>query len=124
MKKCFNFGKMARHTIGIVTVTETEDDLGGRSKSSETVETVHAIVRPVTGYEKFEGERIDSRVSHKIMIRYRDDMSITETAAKKTIRLENREMNVRYVRNLHTDLKREGTHYQEIFAIEGERGAV
>ncbi len=124
MKKCFSFAAEAKHRIGIVTLTEADDGMGGVSKTSEAVEEVFARVQPASGFERIQGERVDSRISHKILIRYRADMAVTGDAAKKFLRLEGRDLNIHYVRNLHSDMKTEGKDYQAIYAIEGERGAV
>ena len=123
-KKCFSFAAEARNKIDIVTVTETDDGAGGQAKASETVSNIHARVKPTNGFERFNGQRIESNISHKILIRYRSDLAVTATGAKKTIRVEGRDLNINFIRNLHHDLKREGKVYQEIYAVEGERGAV
>lgn len=124
MKKCFSFAAEAKHRIELVTLVEAVDDMGGQSTTSESTETVFARVRPATGFERLQGERVDSRVTHKILIRYRADMAVTGDAAKKFLRVEGRDLNIHYVRNLDHDLKTEGRYFQEIYAVEGERGAV
>ena len=118
--KCFQFAKEARNRIKILTLTQVSDGLGGRTTSSEETAEVFAVVKPVSGFERFLGERIDSKVSHKIIIRYRPDMSVTGVAATKYVELDGRTLNVHYIRNLHNDMKSEGKHFQEIYAVEGD----
>lgn len=123
MTKCFSFASQARNKVGIVTNTTTEDASGGRSVSSQVVADVWAVITPYRGYERLDGQRVDSHITHKVLIRYRSDMAVTGEGAKKWLRFSGRDMRVDYVKNLHSDLKREGKVYQEIFVKEGDKGA-
>lgn len=66
-----------RHRLKIEKKTVTQDTLGDRVESWETVATVWARIEDLRGREFFEAERVASEVTTRIRIRYRGDIDTT-----------------------------------------------
>ena len=64
-----------RHRVAIQRLTLTKDAIGGDVQTPSTVATVWGAVRPVSGREALEGQRLASTASHFITIRYRPDVT-------------------------------------------------
>lgn len=117
---CDSFAAKARTRVELQTLTITDDDYGGQVENWPVLATVWAIVEPTAGREIYINGQLQSRVDAKITIRYQADLSDTTEGAKGRVVLGSRIYNVRAVRNLHRDMKTEGTDFQLLICVEGE----
>ncbi len=62
-------GKM-KHKVSLQQVSQVTDSQGGYTESWATIATLWASIEPAKGYEKYQAMRIDTPVSHKVMLRY------------------------------------------------------
>lgn len=120
MVNCQGFSTRARNRVDIGRLVTTDDGMGGQLTSFSSLGTFWAIVEPSTGRERFLSDHLQSRVDQKVTIRYQSELADTTEAANYKVTYQDRPMNVLYVRNLHEDMKRAGTSYQELFCVEGE----
>jgi SPP1 family predicted phage head-tail adaptor len=121
MCKCgANFASSANTRIAVQTPTETDDAFGGRSVGWNDLFSVWAVVEPMAGREVYTSAQQQSRVDARILIRYRDALSDTTTAAKNRIVVGARTYNIAAVRNLSSDLKTEGKEFQQLLCMEGQ----
>ena len=70
-------GKL-RHRLTIQAGNPAEDAYGGRSDpwaSPTTVATVWGRIESLRGRERLHGMQLEARVTHRIMIRYRGDVT-------------------------------------------------
>ena len=75
MKCCeISIGKL-RHKINLQRRVQTDDGYGGGMTSWVTFASVFAWIKPLTGGEKWAAMKVESFVTHKIIIRYRTDFS-------------------------------------------------
>jgi SPP1 family predicted phage head-tail adaptor len=120
------FMGQAKHRITIENQVLTGDDYGGGdvawSSTTGGGGTYWAMMEPTSGREVFASEQLQSRVTHKITIRYNSNFANTKDFSKYRITFGSRIFNVRYVRNLDETMKFEGKEYQEILAE--ENGAI
>lgn len=65
-----------RHRVVLQRATLTKDAVGGDVQTWSTLDTVWASVRPLSGREAFEGQRVTATGSHYLTIRYRDDVTV------------------------------------------------
>jgi len=75
MSKCSTFKKInfrsdAKHKIVITERSETPGDMGGTAISESTLATLWAIIEPMKQFEKTQFDKLDSEVTHKIIVRY------------------------------------------------------
>jgi len=66
---------LLRHRVVIQRATLTKDSVGGDVESWGTLAEVWGEVRPLSGREALEAQRITSTASHFITIRYRTDVT-------------------------------------------------
>lgn len=66
---------LLRHRVVIQTATATKDSIGGDVETWATLAEVWGEVRPLSGREALEAQRITSTASHFITIRYRADVT-------------------------------------------------
>jgi SPP1 family predicted phage head-tail adaptor len=64
-----------RHRITIQKLVNTQDTFGQPVEQWSNVVTVWASVNPIVGKEFFAAETVNSEVSHKIRIRYKQDIT-------------------------------------------------
>lgn len=74
----------------------------------------------MAGREIYINAQLQSRVDARLTIRYRGDMSDTTQAAIKRVKVGTRLYNITAIRNLSSDMKTEGTEFQQLFCVEGE----
>ena len=117
--KCSEFRAKARHRIIIQAQTLTSDDFGGSETAWLDQTTVWAVLKPVSGRDVYMQEQFQSRVSHKIVIRYQDALKNTQDTAGNRISYDGRYFVIKHIRNLDRDMKNEGKDFQELFAEEG-----
>lgn len=102
-------GKL-RHRIVIQKPTLSTDSIGGKTETWSTLDTVFAAIEPVSANQTWMAERLEHRVTHKITIRYRDDLT-----SDMRIYFDSRYFYIQGFRKiLETD------HWSEIMAAEGE----
>ena len=121
MCKCgADFASSANTRISIQSAATTEDAYGGRSETWTELFSVWAEVEPTTGREIYVSARLQSRVDAKITIRYQAALSDTATTAKYRAVNGSRIYNIKAVKNLDDDMKREGMDFQMLLCVEGE----
>lgn len=54
---------------------DTPDDIGGVTRAWVHVDDVWAQVTPVSGREDFAGEREESAITHRVLVRWRPDVT-------------------------------------------------
>lgn len=119
-KKCNRFSSGKKNRIEIQQYTLTDDGYGSSTEAWNTIATIFAVITPVSGRETFSSEQLESRVTHKMLIRYNSSFKNTKDFAKNRIKFDGRFFGIKHVRNLHGDLKTEGRAFQEFLAEEGE----
>lgn len=65
-----------RHRITFQDSMKTSDDYKGHSISWTNFITVWASIEPLTGREFFAAHQIKAEVTHRVKIRYRDDITV------------------------------------------------
>jgi SPP1 family predicted phage head-tail adaptor len=65
-----------RTRLTLESPSRTDDGGGGAIVTWETVAQVWAAVRPLGGGEGFALDRVAGRLSHEILIRHRDDVTL------------------------------------------------
>lgn len=120
--KCNQFSKKARNKVTIQQRSVSGDDYGGSSGTWSTLSTEWAIIEPSSGREVFETAQLQSRVTSKITIRYNSSLKDTAVTGKYRISFDGRIYQIRYVQNLHEDMKREGAAFQKLFCEENDAG--
>lgn len=66
-------GKL-RHRITIESKGQASDGAGGYIESWSPFATLWAEVKPINSRERFQAEQVQARTTHRIWIRYRDDL--------------------------------------------------
>lgn len=61
-----------RHRITIQQVTEDRDALGGTSEAWSEFAQAWAAVEPIKGREYFGAQQVNSEVTHRVRLRYRE----------------------------------------------------
>lgn len=102
-------GKL-RHQITIEREQSVSDGAGGSTITWSTVATPRAFIKPMSGGERLQAMRLESTVTHRIFIRYRDDLLTSDR-----INYKGRLMQIRALINLE-----ERNRWIEIYADEGE----
>lgn len=100
-----------RKRLVIQDPQRTTDAIGGGSTTWSNVKTVWGEVKPASGREVYHGQQLEMRVTHKIKIRYRSDVSLSP---KMRILLGSRVFNIRLIIN-----EDERGDYWKILAEEG-----
>jgi len=101
-------GKL-RHTITIEREQAISDGAGGSYLTWTTVATPRAFIKPMSGGERLQAMRLEATVTHRIFIRYRDDLLTSDR-----INFDGRLMQIRALINLE-----ERNRWLEIYADEG-----
>ncbi len=109
MKCCDITPGALRHRIKIQRQTYTPDNAGGGVNTWADYAEVRAFVKPQSGNEKLYSMRLEAEVTHRIFIRYRDDLTTTDR-----INFNGRLMQIRALINLE-----EANRFIEIYADEG-----
>lgn len=121
MCKCgADFPSSADTRIVVQSAAITEDAYGGRSTVWSDALTVWAVVEPMAGREIYINAQLQSRVDARITIRYQSSLSDTTVAAQRRVKVGSRLYNIKAVRNLGDDIKREGKDFQQLLCVEGE----
>jgi SPP1 family predicted phage head-tail adaptor len=104
-------GKL-RHSIVIQKFIGNKTPAGGWLNDWNDYATVKAYIKPISGNERLYAMRLESSVTHKIYIRYRNDVN-----ASNRINYKNRLFNIKYVINIE-----EMNRWLELDCEEGENG--
>ena len=76
MAECIKYGVVdLNRRVIIQSVTRTSDGQGGYTEVWATFATVWASIVPMKGYEKFQAAKLETPVSHKMMMRYRSGVT-------------------------------------------------
>lgn len=110
MKCCELFAGKLRTKITIERETSTPDSQGGQSLAWSTHATIKAYLKPMSGGERLQAMRLEANQTHRIYIRYRDDLLTTDR-----IVIGNRKFQIRALINIE-----ERNKWIEIYADEGE----
>jgi SPP1 family predicted phage head-tail adaptor len=103
---------LLRHRIAIEAGTRTPDAGGGTSNpwaAPTTVAEVWAAIQPLQGDERLRAQQLQSRVTHKIVLRYRPDIRTSHR-----VNFNGRIFNIRSVINLD-----ERSRWLELMCEEG-----
>lgn len=73
MRRTINIGKLNKR-ITFKKLSEIEDEMLQEKQGLKTICTVWASFYPVRGTERYELQKIQSEISHKCYIRYRNDI--------------------------------------------------
>ena len=119
---CFNFMTEAKHKVTISQEVQVDDGLGGFTITFIDVGTYWAIIKPLNISETFLSEKMQSKVSHKVIVRYQTDLKDTAITGAYKLEFEGRTFSIKGVSNLLHDLKAEGKDYQRLLVV--ENGAV
>jgi len=119
MGVCSCFSRLAKQRITIEVPIETSNDIGAHSTTWEAESEAWAIITPKSGKETIRIGQLISEVSAEMIIRYQSVLASTVEAAKRRIKHGDRYYSIIAVNNLDKDLKREGRHYQRLYAKEG-----
>ncbi len=96
------------HVVEILENNKTRGSGGSTKDKWEVVDKRRAAIRPIRGRERVEGKRLESRVTHRITMRYWKGLT-----SENMLRFNGREFNLDSVINVD-----ERNEELEIMAIE------
>jgi SPP1 family predicted phage head-tail adaptor len=110
MSKCdfykkIDFIKEAIHSITVQSVSETSSVMGDFTNSWSNLATMRAIIKPVKQFEKMQYNKMDSEVTHEIIVRYQSIFSNPLTSVKYRILFNNRQLEIKEAINMFEDNK-------------------
>lgn len=110
MIKCCDITPGAlRNRITIQREQFVADGMGGGAHTWSNYATIRAFIKPMSGNERLYSQRLEAEVTHRIFIRYRDDLRTSDR-----ILFRGRTMQIRALINLE-----EANRFIEIYADEG-----
>ena len=104
-----NTSSRLRQRLTLQKETRVSDGAGGYSRSWQDIADLWAEIIPLSGKERLFAEQIEAPISHKILLRYRSDIT-----PDNRLVFEGRIFNIRYVFNVN-----ENNEALEILAEEG-----
>lgn len=110
MKCCDLTAGKLRSTINVQREQSVSDGAGGSTITWSTIATPRAYIKPMSGGERMQAMRLEANVTHRIFIRYRDDLKTSDR-----IEYKGRLMQIRALINLE-----ERNRWIEIYADEGQ----
>jgi len=113
-----DFNSIAKNRITIQSPTETVDAYGARTVSFATQSTVWAQITPNSGREIFAQGAIQSRYTHKILIRYQAELKNIAVISDYRVSFDGRLFSIQAIKNLDDDMKSEGKFFQELLCEE------
>lgn len=116
-----NFSSSARNRVEIQKYTTVDDGYGGQTITWDTQDKlpkVWAIIKPISGNERFSNNELQSTVTHKVTIRYQTQLKDTQDTATYRLKHDDRYFSIKAIRNLHSDLKTEGKAFQVLLCEE------
>lgn len=93
-----NTSSRLRQRLTLQQEIQLTDGAGGYTRSWKEIADLWAEVIPLSGREKLVAGKLESKLSHKIVTRYRSDVS----PAHRLV-FENRAFNIRYVLDVTED---------------------
>jgi SPP1 family predicted phage head-tail adaptor len=87
-----------RHKVRLETPAYTDDGQGGRTRAATPWTSLGyswAAVEPLTSKDQFFAQHLQNRVSHRVTIRYRDDVT-----AECRVVFRSRTLTIRSLRNI------------------------
>lgn len=72
---CQNLVASLRHRVTIQNPAQVSDGQGGWTETYPDGDTVSCSIAPVKAYEKFQAEQMQTPITHKIVMRYRSDVT-------------------------------------------------
>lgn len=117
---CEGFSALANKRVTIQTRVEAADAYGGQTLTWTDLQGAWAIIEPASGREVFAQGQDHSRVDSKITIRYVAGLKNTAVAGKYRVLFDSRVFPILYVKNLDSDMKREGRAFQMLYCQENE----
>lgn len=74
MRKTLNIGRLSKR-VTLCKFTDTEDAMGQSIQSLTKVAEVWGDIYPVRGTEFYEVQKLQSKVTHKCYVRYREEFA-------------------------------------------------
>jgi len=111
--------RKAKHRISLQQKTEVNTDLGSVSSSWSEIASMYAIIRPMSQNERLRYDKLDSRVTHKITVRYQSLFSTPLNSVMHRIIFNGRQFEIYSAINLY-----EENRYIEIMAHEVHQKAI
>lgn len=108
----------AKSSVQIQSKSIEQDPDGFQTNDWQTLYSGRAVVKPLSGNETFSNGQLQSRASHKVLIRYQEALADTKAGGACKVILGSRMMNVLYVNNLDITRNIEGKFYQMLFCEE------
>ena len=99
-----------RYQVSLQTATNTRDSGGGLSQSFDSADLIFADIRPQSGDETFRQGKVQEKLTHNIIIRYR-----TGVTTAQRILYDSRIFNIRSVINID-----ERNRFLMLKCVEGE----
>lgn len=75
MGKCCYEAASLKHRVTLQSLARVSDGQGGYSESWTDVSDVWVSIAPMKGYERFQAMQMQTPVTHKIVMRYRSDVT-------------------------------------------------
>lgn len=113
-----DFASKANQRITIQKKNLVTTGSGGQTNTWSDELQCYAYMIPLSGYEQMRSEQLQSRVTHKIVIRFKESFANTRDFSTKRILFKDRIFNIRFIRNLDSSMKMEGRVFHEITAEE------
>lgn len=115
---CKNFISMAKDRIVVQSQSQTTDDYGGAAVTWSTVGTYWAYIEPLSAREVFESEQNQSKVTHKMYIRYQSALKDTKVTGSYRVSFDGRVFAIDGIKNLREDFKGYGRDFQELRVLD------
>jgi SPP1 family predicted phage head-tail adaptor len=74
-KCCESLAAKLRHRVTIQSASQLSDGQGGFTETWTDGGEVYASIEPAKGYEKVQAMQMQTHVTHKIVMRYRTDVT-------------------------------------------------
>lgn len=116
--KCDNFATIAKERATIQARVEVADDFGGQTITWTALGTYWAFIKPVSGREFVAADKLDSRVTHKVLIRHLSVLKETDAGSKYRLMLDGMYFTIEYVENLNKDLSAYGRDFQRLHCVQ------
>jgi SPP1 family predicted phage head-tail adaptor len=88
MKCCDMMASMLREKLTIQREVLTQDDLGGDVKTWSNIGTTYGHVRPTGGGERVFAQQLEANITHKITIRYRENIEAADRILLRGVPLQ------------------------------------
>lgn len=115
---CSEFSANAKDRITIQSPSETADSYGGRTVTWSDVVTCWAWIQPVSGRELFAQDATQSRITHKIVIRWQSGLNDIRNVSDYRVSFDGKLFGLKASLNLDRDMKSYGKEYQQLLVEE------